>query len=415
VGIEFNKVIEQVHKMGSMVEALDFDLGTRLRLALERFYNPPPVEKIRERVALVQGPTVSGYRGAVPLQGDLYEDISAVFDTPPVPDRATLIGADGSQIYPNEQHPVHYYLINIGLFVYHHGGDGLPHQFTLPILAYHKDHVHDRSGRVVNNRTIDARRTVREMRELGRMAWELRDEARPLLALYDNHLLFGVNPDVVGHQGIMRDYRGALVHLHDAGALLAGYIDNPVRSRVVVRMLYLLSLSDADVMYADLSSGGDLEGLRDTHLFDALLEPGQRSAIMVQNSPRNLEYKSGSGGGPSYEIAFFYLKVSSGFRSSIARVDLPMWVARDRQAVNDLHALLVAQCAMQGRNPYPYVLTRADELAVVTGRDRAKLEELIAIELRKKGIDPTRFSAKALSKQIARSEKRRFADERRHP
>ena len=413
MALEFNKIINQVYKLGSMVEHLDFDIGVKLRTALERFDNPPPLEKIRERVNLVQGTSVSGYRGAVPLEGSLYEDISAVYDLPPTPERATIIGADGSQIYPNEQAPVHYYLTNIGLYVYHHGASQLPYQRTLPILAYHKDHVHDRGGRIISNRTVDARRTVREMQELGKLAWELKAEARPLIALYDNHLLFSANSSVEGHQAIMRAYKGALVHLHDSAALLAGYVDNPTRSRVVVRMLYLLSLTDEEVMHADLSTGGDLEGLRDVHLFEAVLDPGQRSAIMVQNSPRNLEYKEGPGGGPSYEVAFFYLKVSSGYRSSIARVDIPMWVARDKASVDALHALLVAQCGMQGRNPYPYALTRADELAVVNGKDKNKLDELIAIELRKKGIDPTVFSAKAWSKRLARSEKRRFEDERR--
>jgi hypothetical protein len=87
---------------------------------------------------------------------------------------------------------VHYYLLNIGLFVYHHGTDRLPDQFSFPQLYYHKAHVHDRGGRVITNRTVDARRTVMEMTELGKLAWDLRGDARPLVALYDNHLLFGV-------------------------------------------------------------------------------------------------------------------------------------------------------------------------------------------------------------------------------
>jgi hypothetical protein len=227
------------------------------------------------------------------------------------------------------------------------------------------------------------------------------------VALYDNHLLFGVNADVVGYKAIMRAYMSALVHLHDSGAILAGYVDNPARSRMVIRLLYLLSLSDADIRHADLSSGGDLEGLKDIHLFNSVLRPGERSAIMVQNSPRNLEYKAGPGGGASYEVAFFYLKTSSGYQSSLARVDIPMWVARDKQAVDELHALLVAQCAMQGRNPYPYALTRADELAVVTGRDKQKLEDMINVELRKRGVEPVRFTAKDWGKALARSPKRK--------
>lgn len=412
MALEFNKVVDQVYRFGAMLDALDFDLGGRLSIAIERFFNPPPLEVIQQRVELVQGPSVSGYRGAIPLEGEAYEEISSVFVTPALPASATLAAADGSQIYPNEQAPLHYYLTNIGLFVYHHGVDRTPEQRTVPRLAFHKDHVHDPSGRVVSNRTVDARRTVYEMQELGKIAWEMRGEARPLIALYDNHLLFGVDATVLRHKTIMRSYRSALVNMHDSGALLAGYVDNPTRSRVVVRMLHLLSLDRDELMHSDLSTGGDLEGLRDIHLFNAVLQPGQRSAIMVQNSPRNLEYKAGEGGGPSYEIAFFYLKVSSGYRDVIARVDIPMWVARDKQSVDELHALLVDQCRMQGRNPYPYALTRADELAYVSSKDKHKLDEMMHFEARRKGIDPTPFSAKSWGKELARSAKRRFGDER---
>ena len=56
----------------------------------------------------------------------------------------------------------------------------------------------------------------------------------------------------------------------------------------------------------------------------------------------------------------------------------------------------------------PYVLTRADELAVVSSKDKAKLEEMIRLEwrLNQPNMDPLVFSAKGFGKQIARSNKR---------
>ena len=42
--------------------------------------------------------------------------------------------------------------------------------------------------------------------------------------------------------------------------------------------------------------------------FDHILKPGERSAIMVQNSPQNYAFKER---GENYEIAFFYLKVTN--------------------------------------------------------------------------------------------------------
>jgi hypothetical protein len=403
LALEFNKLVDQVMKMSRMIDELDFDVTDRLTLARDRFFAATDLQAIHDRIIITRSPEVSGYRGAAPLDPPYHEVICQTFPAPPPPVSATIIAADGSQIYPNEQSPFHYFLTNIGIFTYHHGSDRTPEQLTIPKLFYHKDHVHDRTGRVLSHRTVDALRTTTEMQALGQRAWELRDEARPLVALYDNHLMFWASSDVTGSVELMRRYRAGMVHLHDAGALLAGYIDNPTRSRVVIRMLYMLSLTDDEVREKDLGSG-DLEGLRDVHLFESVLQPGERSALMVQNSPRNLKYKQF---GASYEIAFFYLKVSSGYRESIVRVDVPMWVARDKAAVDELHALLVSQASMQGRNPYPYALTRADELAVVTSRDKGKLDEMIGIELRRKGLDPRPFNAKAWGKQLARSLQRK--------
>lgn len=390
--------------MGRMIHEIDFDVSDRLEIALNRFEAACDLDYIHERIELVRRPDVSGYRGAAPLDAPFHERICDVFPPPPTPPSATIIAADGSQIYPNEQWRMPYYLTNVGMIVYHHGDERTPEQINIPKLVYHPELVRDKANRVLSSRTIDAQRTVREMHELGNVAWSMRDDARPLVALYDNHLMFWVNSDVTGHLELMKKYWGGLVHLHDAGALLAGYVDNPTRSKVVIRLLNMLSMSEDDIKSSDLGSG-DMEGLKDIDLFNVVLGPGERSALMVQNSPRNLLYKKR---GENYEIAYFYVKVSSGYQDAIARVDIPMWVARDKQKVDELHALIISQCSMQGRNPYPYVLTRADELAVVSGKDKAKLEEMIRLEwrLNQPDIDPLVISAKNFGKRVARSQKR---------
>ncbi|MEL6308415.1 MAG: DNA double-strand break repair nuclease NurA, partial [Chloroflexota bacterium] len=112
--------------------------------------------------------------------------------------------------------------------------------------------------------------------------------------------------------------------------------------------------------------------------------------------------------GVNYEIAFFYLKTYNDYTSHIVRVDIPMWVARDKKKVNLLHALLVHQCKLQGRNPYPYALTRADELAWVGTKDRVKLQELVNAQVRRvrEELVGDTLTAKARGKQLARGEKR---------
>lgn len=410
MSLEFNKLLLQVEKMGAMVSHLDFDMTDRLALARERFAAADDLDEIRRKIDYVRGPEISGYRGAAPLDGPNAEPVHYIYPPPPTPDHGTLLASDGSQVYPNDQSPLHYYLINTAMFIYQYGDNHVPQTLSIPTLVYHKDLVHDVNKQIISNRTVDARRTLAEMQLLAQQSWNMHREGvrDPLVGLYDNHLLFWAGSDVTHGDQILRDYLTGMGQLRDSDTILAGYIDSPSRSRVVLRMLYLLSLGDeADIKAHEkqLGSGGDLEGLRDTHLFDDILEPGERSAIMVQNSPRNLSYRQRDAG---FEIAFFYVKVANGYQTAIARIDIPMWVARDSMAVNYLHAMIVDQCAMQGRTPYPYALTRADELAVVSGKDKRKLDELIRMELRKQGIQPQVPTPKVQSKRAARSEKRAY-------
>ena len=88
----------------------------------------------------------------------------------------------------------------------------------------------------------------------------------------------------------------------------------------------------------------------------------------------------------------------------MARVDIPMWVARDKEALNQVHALLVDQCRIIGS--YPYVITRADEIAVVGRADQEELENRISLRLAELGIHPT-STGKQFSKDIARGGKTR--------
>ena len=407
--LEFNRVVEQVYRMGTMLEQLDFDLQTSVELARDRFQQAGDLDAVRERIDWVRSSDISGYRGAAPLDLPNAEPINQIVPEPDAPPQATVIAADGGQVYLDELAPIHYYLINVGIFVYHHGQDHTPQQYTYPDLRFHKDHVHDRYGRVIPNRVIDDRRTVAEMKKLAETAWAHRHQQMPTIAFYDNRLLYlPGGDDSRQSRDLMGDYMGALVHMHDSNATLAGYIDSPFRSRRVIQLLYLMSFDsheDVRVKQAQLARAGDLEGLRDVMLFNRVLQAGDRSAIMVQSSPQNKTFKDR---GENYEIAFFYLKVYNQYEQKVVRVDVPVWVARDRQRVDALHALILAQCKLQGRTPYPYALTRADELAWIGGKDRRKLDELVNVQVRRirQDLVGSTMPAKARGKDLARSDKR---------
>jgi hypothetical protein len=80
-------------------------------------------------------------------------------------------------------------------------------------------------------------------------------------------------------------------------------------------------------------------------------------------------------------------------------------VARDKAAVAALHALIVAQCSIQGRKHYPYALTRADELAYVSGGEKSQLDEMIRVEMLRHRLEPE-ASNKLQTKGLARGDRR---------
>lgn len=403
MSLEFNQVVEQVQTMGRYLAHRANDAGTKLERALEWFYAATDLDAVHDRIKLVRESSVSGYRGAAPLPRPYDEIICGVGDRPAAPELAIVTASDGSQIYPDPHSFAQYYLINVSSFVYYHGETRVPLQATLPKLYYSENDTLDRDGRLVTNQTVNARRSLMEVQRLADLAWELRSEGVPLVAMHDGGLLkFFGGTEVAGAHEIERDYMKALEKLHDAGALLIGYLDVP-RSKYLVSLLHLLNLAPEQVNDANLKTNGEIEGLTDDQIYSLVLQSGERSALMVQNSPQNREYKDR---GAQYEIASFYLNVShTATRSSIARIDVPMWVAQNKGAVAAIHALIMEQCAIQGRRHYPYALTRADELAYVSSVEKSQLDELIRVAMRRADLEPEE-SNKLQTKGLARSHKR---------
>lgn len=401
MSLEFVKLVDQVQKMGRFLGKRSQSVSSRLELALQWFYAAEDLETVHQRIRLVRESSVSGYRGAAPAPLTPPEIIPATFPAAPAPANATIAAADGSQIYPDAHAPALYYLVNIGVYVYFHGHMRLPVQDTMPELCYSDSFLYDADGRLVNNQTVNARRSVAEVEALALLGEELGAEARPLIALHDGGLLkFFGSAEVSGASAVLAAYMTALRRLHDTGAVLAGYLDRP-RSTYLISLLHLLSLEPDQITDANLKTNGELEGLTDAHLYSHVLGPGERSAIMVQNSPQNHSYKQIA---PEFEIAFFYLNLSDTRSPIIARVDIPMWVARSTAAVNDLQALLLSQSAIQGRRRYPYAITRADELAYVSGTEKGQLNELLNIEMLRNEVSPE-ASNKLQTKGLSRGQR----------
>jgi hypothetical protein len=62
----------------------------------------------------------------------------------------------------------------------------------------------------------------------------------------------------------------------------------------------------------------------------------------------------------------------------LARVEIPHWVAADDTMLDHLHALLLYECSKLGNRPYPYILHRSHEIAVVKMEEKKQLEQMLA-------------------------------------
>jgi hypothetical protein len=82
------------------------------------------------------------------------------------------------------------------------------------------------------------------------------------------------------------------------------------------------------------------------------------------------------------------------------RVEIPKWVADDKEKLGLLHVVLVEQCKMMGSKPYPYLLHRAHESAVVKQEEKHQIEQLLAMELRRNNEEVDEGSNKQSAKDL---------------
>jgi hypothetical protein len=178
-------------------------------------------------------------------------------------------------------------------------------------------------------------------------------------------------------QESMAQYLQALSQLAEMEAITAGYVDKPA-ANLVVRLLEVAWAVPEDL--ANIRRYQPLRGVTDKVLFRDLLAPGERSAVFALQSQSARSYPG------LLALHFFYLNVGRPGRPWLARVEIPAWVAETPQALDALHAVLIDQCRIMGTRPYPYLLHRAHETAVVSLDERDQVTQMIIMELRQRGV-----------------------------
>lgn len=388
--LELNKVTEQIDEMGYILAKRAERQFKALPAARELLHLYANDQEYLHQVA--ESDSGQTLRCAHPAD----EVLDQTFPAPPAPERLTLLATDGSQIFPDRHGPAFYYAINIGSIIFRQGSGQAPKVATAPRLFYTDDRMYP-DGNPVSSDLVSAERDLAEMRTLADLVLEEPADGSLRVGLADGPLLIWLQrknlPQGLSEQ-ILADYLACLDRLRAERAPVAGFVSRPY-SAEVVSLLYLAHLEPEERQ--DLHSLADtsFRGLTDRALF-GYLRPGERSALFVRGTAENQSFRA-----KGHAVCFFYLNTGT----DMARVEVPEWVAHQPQRLDLVHAITHDQCRFN--NGYPYVLTRADELAVILGEEREVLRGMIAQAMARHGLQLPEPSRKAQQKQVARWRKRR--------
>lgn len=395
--LEFEKLTEHVERMAQGAAQRREQENVLLEALLEKLQQKRSAwEEIEEAVErATQAVDMKWYRGARPVTHE--EPLDTPVRPPVAPERATLVACDGSQIVPDRHAAFLYSVVNVGSIVYHHGRGRAPAQDTHPTLDF-PGNGEDEDTFVEKAAIVNLRRDLAEIETLVETAQPHCAGPDPVLALLDQRLLYwpvGSAGDDEG-QRVLWGWQRAMSDAADSGCLLAGYIDRPGK-RSVLTLLRTLDIKKEGFDPQTLVRHDYGPRFDDVTLFRHILtEPGERSAVFADVSQHNEEFK---GRDPANEVCFFYLN-PGGPRWQIARVDIPRWIAEEREKVEAVHGLIYDQCQIMG--DYPYVLARADEMAVISFQDRENLDIIIENAMQRYDVGGT-VTAKQSSKDVARA------------
>jgi len=392
MSLDFQQVQDQVRQLGETALERQRDIEEKRELAkqlLKKFALQFDYLQQRVEQAAHSDPSL---RCALPLSPTVAppEPLNAAYPTPPLPPRATILAADGSQISPDRHAEVQYCLINVGAIQMRLGSTEPPRPVIFSKLLYDQELF--TSHGMLTDATLAL---MRDTNERTRLAELTEDLDKPVITFTDGQMELMVSAgeeSTSGFQKYLEEYRQALKRLYRQGVIVSGYLEKPFSSPLA----RLLEVAEApEEKLVKIRDHHPLQGVMDFEIFSELLQPGERSAIFSLRSSSAKFYKD------ELALHFFYLNVGRPGRHWVARIDIPAWVARDADQVAVLQAVIIDQCRIMGGRFYPYLLHRAHETAVVTFEDKEQVTQMIVLELRRRGAAVGERSQKQEAKETA--------------
>lgn len=371
--LELNKLTKQVDGMAEALAGQRDRQRKATEAARELLLKHAQVtDELRAKIQRA-GEVDESWRGADPLGSDLTERVQ----TPAAGQPATLVASDGSQIYPDTHAIALYYLTNIGTIVLRQGSGEAPMVATEPILRMAEDDpLEEQDQDRVDADEVNLRRDLREVEALAALARDERgklggDMERMVVALADGPLLPWMPQRLTDREQTqhVKQFTALLDDMRASYAVPLGYVDRP-RSANVLRLLHLAGLPH-DAITKETLRQGAFRSLSDAGLFQDLL-PGQRTALFAATSEINANFDDAG-----HRIYFCYMNVATEpgeKRARMVRIEMPVWIATDSARLDTALTAVWSDCRLLA---YPYLLTRAHELALVTRQEKDTLEQML--------------------------------------
>ncbi|MEJ2013253.1 MAG: hypothetical protein P8X64_13640, partial [Anaerolineales bacterium] len=181
MSLDLPQLLPQVQQLSQSLFQQQAQRAEMLDLALQAYQRLVRLlpEDLENRLAHAG----SRWVGARPTR----EGLSDSFPPPQPHQGLTVIGADGSQVYPDRHGVAFYYLLNLAGIRIQHDSQSAPETRTITRLFFEPEQLHYENDQPVESAWVNLQRDLGEMALLAEMSDDARADEH--LALLDNSLL----------------------------------------------------------------------------------------------------------------------------------------------------------------------------------------------------------------------------------
>ena len=378
MSLDILKLAAQIHSANPEFQSHGAATHTKLPYALSQIESADPASLEAKRRDSAR--TLTWMTASIP------QELKGRFAAPPVPSVYSVVGVDGSHADTDRNLPVRCYLINIGLCGITYGENPTARLENTPYLFTREEDMQFGNPDLpmettpMDSTMIGLKRSIMELEAT--ISWiEQYDDAAPVIGLLDGTLIYWtlMSSDL---QASARDHviQQQLLPLLDRvqqlstsrNIALASYISLPM-AKDVINMLRVgecpFDTANCGTYCKERIPGtracDSVDGLLDREVFQVYLQTFERSSTYYSTSAVSTQHYK------DHRVAFFYLHTGQ----EVARVEIPGWIAEDREKVDLIHSVLVEQ--IRKGQGYPVSLSEAHEQAVIRTSDRDTFQMLI--------------------------------------